>query len=68
MSFILFIIIGILFSVIAEIYGTPFHWQWMIGFATGLSIIFIDRNIETREVVKCPHGWEDWNDCPDCCH
>lgn len=16
----------------------------------------------------CPHGWENWDDCPDCCH
>lgn len=24
---------------------------------------------KVRPVDKpCPHGWEDWNDCPDCCH
>jgi len=21
-----------------------------------------------RKQKECPHGYEDWNDCPDCCH
>lgn len=21
-----------------------------------------------RQDVKCPHGWTDWDDCPDCRH
>lgn len=20
------------------------------------------------EQSKCPHGYENWDDCPDCCH
>lgn len=39
---------------------------WEMGkFAGGL---VADWYWKDDEIVPCPHGHEDWDDCPDCCH
>jgi len=38
---------------------------YLIGRADGY--VNAMRKIE-NDPVKCPHGHEDWDDCPDCCH
>lgn len=30
--------------------------------------IFTEPNRDKKINTPCPHGHEDWDDCPDCCH
>ncbi|SHH43868.1 hypothetical protein [Desulforamulus hydrothermalis] len=52
----------------------------VIGFTAGiftgfmfclfaLSVFNMKRNENMEnEYYQCPHGYDDWDDCPDCCH
>jgi hypothetical protein len=41
--------------------GSLREW-YLTGAAAVLAGLFEDRP------KLCPHGYSDWDDCPDCCH
>lgn len=44
----------------------------LLGFSLGWFIAELLRHIVLGphyiKPVPCPHGWENWDDCPDCSH
>lgn len=45
------------------------EWTFLVIAATaalGLVVRWMDA--PDRPVEPCPHGYQDWDDCPDCCH
>jgi len=45
---------------------------FMLGVSMGYIWGWVDREKDafrwSEEQKPCPHGWEDWDDCPDCRH
>ena len=36
-----------------------------------VSIAFAIAGLREEKIIEvrcCPHGYKDWDDCPDCCH
>jgi hypothetical protein len=40
---------------------------FIAGFGIGLALGMFWL-IKPREARPCSHGYENWDDCPDCCH
>ena len=34
----------------------------------GFRLIQSLRKSKDEKITPCPHGHENWDDCPDCCH
>lgn len=42
---------------------------WILIDAIRLMVKYITNYHDIPEdKEKCPHGYEDWDECPDCCH
>lgn len=49
---------------------------WLICisfFIVGMLVGFVAGSFKEKESTPvvgepCPHGYDDWGDCPDCCH
>ncbi len=42
---------------------------WIISNDIRYSIKYITKYYDSPEdIEECPHGYKDWDDCPDCSH
>lgn len=55
-------------------YAIYIHQYGLIALSVGMLFMYTRmlylwmQEPQVKKVTTCPHGFEDWDDCPDCCH